>query len=398
MNMQVIRLENEVYNQLEDFATKEDFVTVFKQNRPYFSENVKTLFNHILEKKFGREYQQRQVQWEGLKTTNNRCIAEIKKLLAQLNLVRENKLSQERARQIRKEWQNLREYALKQSFAKFEEIEIDKKTKNEKNVRVAMETFEYKLFKKYACTFETDLYDHKNKCLWVQKETLNIVTQEVNPDSSFGKWNLDGVFKNVRNNVILRGYFDLNQFEQGFSGKGIYFTPYFYQCILAGAIGEEAVKAVFQHEKISLTENEIANELFELIDLRIADKNWYIDAKNYSEQSITHFQLAEDDYFFHPKLNAESFKEKAQDKLGIITDFHQQDDCKIIYINAFGSGERPSNYYDENFNDVGNNFEKAKIIVIQSMLKAKKSVRGVKNYSPAFQYFISELKNQINNC
>jgi hypothetical protein len=391
MNTQVIRLENEVYNQLEDFATKDDFYPVFKRNEPYFSQNVKALFTHILEKKFEREQWQRQVQWEGLKAINNRCIAEIQKLLAQLNLVRENKLPQERATQIRKEWQNLREYALKQSFAKFEEFE------NDKGVKITTETFEYKLFKKYACTFETNLYDHKNKCLWIQKDTLNVVSREVNPDSSFGKWNLDSAFQNVQNNAILRGHFDFNQFEQGFSGKGIYFTPYFYQCILAGAIGEEAVKAVFEHEQIRLTEKEIPNELFELIDLKVEDKNWYIDAKNYSEQTITHFQLAEDDYFFHPKLNEASFKEKAQEKLRKITDFHKQDDCKIIYINAFGNGERPTNYYDENFNEVGNSFEKAKIIVIQSMLKAGKSVKNDKNYSPDFQYFISELKNQKNN-
>jgi hypothetical protein len=316
--------------------------------------------------------------------------------LSQLSLVRKNKLPQEKSTQIRKEWQNLREYALKQSFAKFEEIEIDKKTKNDTDVKVTVETFEYKLFKKYACTFETDLYDHKNKCLWLQKDTLNVVPREVNPDSSFGAWNLDSAFLNVQNNAILRGYFDLNQFEQGFSGKGIYFTPYFYQCVLAGAIGEEAVKAVFEHEKISLTEKEIANELFELIDLKVEGKNWYIDAKNYSEQTITHFQLAEDDYLFHPKLNEENFKEKAQEKLQKIADFHKQNNCKIIYINAFGNSERTTNYYDENFNKE-NSFEKAKIIIVQSMLKTDKSVKGDKNYSPDFQYFISELKNQLNN-
>jgi hypothetical protein len=397
MNMQTIRLEIDVYNQLEDFATKEIFYPTFKRNEPYFSQNVKALFAHILEKKYGREYQQRQVQWEGLKAINNRCMAEITKLLAQLKLVRENKLPQERLLKIRKEWQDLREYALKQSFAKFEEIEIDKKTKNETGVKVTVETFEYKLFKKYACTFETDLYDHKHKCIWTQKDTLNVVPREVNPDSSFSAWYLDSAFQNIQNNAILRGHFDLNQFEQGFSGKGIYFTPYFYQCVLVGAIGEEVVKAVFAHEEISLTEKEIPNELFELIDLKIVGKNWYIDAKNYSEQTITHFQLAEDDYFFHPKLNEASFKQKAQKKLQEITTFHKQEDCKIIYINAFGNDEMPTYYYDEKFNELTNNFEKAKIIVIQSMLKKGVSVKNENNYSPYFQYFISELKNQLNN-
>lgn len=391
MNPQNICLEKEVYNQLEDFSIKDDFCAAFMRNEPYFSQNVKSLFNQIIQNKFGREYNQRQAQWEGLRSINDRCIVEMRKLLAQLNLVRENKLPTQRLIQIRKEWHNLREIALKQSFAKYEEVE------NEKGLKITHETFEYKLLRKYACTFETDLYDRKERCFWIQKDSLNIVPQAIKPDSTFVKWSLDNVFLNVQNNAILRGYFDLNQFEQGFSGKGLYFTPYFYQCVLAGAIGEEAVKAVFFHEKIDITETDIPNELFELIDLKIQGKNWYIDAKNYSEQTIMHFQLEEDDYFFHPKLNENSFVERAKTKWKTIMNFHQNHDCKIIFINAFGNGDRPVTYYDESFMNVDNNFEKAKIIIVQSMLKSVKSVRNDKNYSADFQYFIDKLKKQINN-
>lgn len=398
MDNQVIRLDSEVYNHLEDFATKDKFYSIFTRNEPYFSQNVKTMFSHIIKNKFGRQQQQRRYQWEGLKTINNKCIKSISIFLAQLNLLRENKLSTEKAQKIRKEWQRLREFALKQSFAKYEEIEIDKKTKNNTDVKITVETFEYKLLKKYGCIFETDLYDHRNKCLWLQENTNNIGNPRQNLDSSFYAWNLDSVFLNVQNNSILRGYFDLNGYEQGFIGKGIYFTPYFYQCVLAGAIGEEAVKAVFEKEKINLNEKEIINELFELIDLKIEGKNWYIDAKNYSEETITNFQLQEDDYFYRPNLNEEAFREKAQKKLDKITEFNNNKGCKLIYINAFGSGDRPTYYYDELFNEINNSFDKAKIIVCQSMLKTGKSKRGETNYSSGFQYFISELKNQITNA
>ena len=373
MDNQVIRLEREVYNHLEDFATQEDNWRNFEKNKPYFSQNVGDMFTQIIENKLGREQRQRHYQWEGLKDINERCRTEIQKLLSKLNLVRANKITPEKAKQIRQEWQDLRELALKQSFSKYEENT---------------------LLKDYYCTFETDDYDHRNKCLWIQKDTQNIVPYEVNPDSSFYSWTLDAIYQNITNNSVLRGHFDLNHYEQGFSGKGHYFTPYFYQSILAGAIGEEAVKAIFEKENINLSSDEIDNTLFELIDLKVESKAWYIDAKNYSEQTITHFQLDETDYFYHPKLNQENFKGKAQVKLAKINQFHENSsDCKIIYINAFGNSERPTHYYDENFNDIGINFQKAKIIIIQSMLKTGKSVRGDRNYSQDFQHFISELKN-----
>ncbi len=390
MDNQVIRLDREVYNHLETFATEnENYLQFlnFERNKPYFSQNVSAMFDYIIENKPNRKQQQRHKQWEGLQNINNKCITSIESLLSKLNSVR-NTISQERALEIRREWYDLREYALKQSFAKKGEFE------NEKGVKISFETSETKLFKKYNATFETDLYDHKNKCLWVQKDTLNVVPAEINPDSSFYAWELDSAFQNIRNNFILKGYFDLHRYEQGFAGKGTYFTPYFYQCILVGAIGEEVVKAIFEYEKVVLEDKEIDNTLFELIDLKVKNKAWYIDAKNYSEQTITNFQLNEND----SKLDAEAFKQKAQEKLAKIANFHTDTkDCKIIYINAFGSGERPTNYYDENFNDVDTNFEKAKIIIVQSMLKKEKAEKDDKNYTNDFTHFIFQLKKQLNN-
>ncbi|MGD1841176.1 MAG: hypothetical protein ACFB0B_09810 [Thermonemataceae bacterium] len=73
MSTQAIRLEKQVYNHLEDFATKEEYQSDFNRNKPYFSQNIQVLFTHILESQFGRGHQQRQIQQECLKTTDEKC-------------------------------------------------------------------------------------------------------------------------------------------------------------------------------------------------------------------------------------------------------------------------------------------------------------------------------------
>ncbi len=381
MDNQVIRLEREVYNNLESFATNEEDWRIkqnFETNKAYFSQNVSIIFQQIAGNKLSRVQKLAHYQDEHLKESNNKCKAEIKTLLAKLNLVRTNKLPEEKLLAIRQEWNELRQLALQQRFSIYEDNQ---------------------LLKKYHCIFHTEYYDHQRKCLWIQAQTQNIVPYEVNPDSSFYPWKLDSIFQNIVDSQILKNYFDYHRYEQGFSGKGIYFTPYFYQCILAGAIGEEAVKAIFENEQINISEKEIDNTLFELIDLKIENKEWYIDAKNYSEQTITNFQLDENDELYHPKLNEETFKRKAQEKLAKIANFHTNKiDCKIIYINVFGTDERPIGYYDEYFNEVGISFEKAKIIVVQSMLNKEKAKKNDKNYSQGFDNFISQLKKQLENA
>lgn len=381
MEDQIIRLDKEVYNDLEDFCKIDDgdykrYRQQYLKNLPYYSHNVSRMFEQILEQEGDRKLKISQVQWEGLKKIDDQCKTEIQRLLAKLNLLRQNQRPADVLQKIRKEWQDLREFALKQLY---QESENPEESPN--------------LLKKYHCTFESDLFDSVEKCFWIQKESKNIVPAQINPDGSFYAWKIDQVYKNIEANNTLKGHFEVRRYENSALKKGIYFTPYFCQCILAGAIGEEAVKAIFEKEKVDLNSYQIDNSLFELIDLKIKDKAWYIDAKNYSEQTIAHFSLDQDDHFYHPKLNTDFFKAKAKEKLAIISKFHQHKDCKLIYINVFGHEDRTTNYYNENFEEIDFDFESAKIIVVQNMLKSD----DPQNYSEGFNHFIFQLKKQLNN-
>lgn len=379
---QVIRLEREVYNVLEDFCKVDNGEAKrnrqkYLKNLPYYSWNVAQMFEQIIVKKTERNLQISHYQEESLQEINNRCKRKIKKLVELLELVRQNKLPKKRLDEIRKEWNTLRKVALGQNYTKATR----------------------KLLRKYSCIFDTNYYDYENKSLFIQNNTLNIVPRSLLPDSSFYEWKLDKIYQNVINHPVVREHFDYNRFEYGFLGGNPLFTPYFYQCILAGAIGEEAVKAIFHKESILLSEQEIDNTLFELTDLKISGKPWYIDAKNYSEQTIQHFQILDKtDHFYHPKLNEEYFKPKAIEKWQKIKMFHQDANAKLIYINAFSNIERPIQFFDENFNVISGNFIDAKIIVVPSMIKKGKAEKGKgKHYVKGFPTFLSQIKKQLQN-
>lgn len=384
---QVIRLEREVYNTLEDFCKIDNgddkrYRQKYLTNLPFYSSNVKQMFECILEQETDRKLKISHQQDEKLFDINNKCREALQSLVDKLELVRQNKLPTHKLQRIREEWQMLRKLALGHNSPDFE-IQKEKREK---------------LLRKYKCTFQTDCYDHINKSLWIQKDTLNIVPRSVQADSSFYEWQIDKIFSKVIQNPILSTHFDLKHFEYGFLGNNRFFTPYFYQSILAGAIGEEAVKAIFTREQIRITEDDINNTLFELMDLKIVDKPWYIDAKNYSEQTIQNFEIVDvEDYFYHPKLNSDYFKKRAINKWKQISNFHNDDNSKIIYVNIFGSDERPIIYYDEYFNAIGNDFNNAKIIIVPNVFKKSKADKGDDNYANGFQTLISYIKKQLNN-
>lgn len=384
---QVIRLEREVYNTLEDFCKVDNgddkrYRQKYLINLPFYSSNVKQMFECISEQETDRKLKISHHQDEKLYEVNNKCKEALQGLVDKLQLVRQNKLPANKLQKIREEWQMLRKLALGYNSPEFEV----QKGKHEK------------LLRKYKCTFNTDYYDYINKSLWIQKETLNIVPRSIQADSSFYEWQIDKIFDKVIQNPVLASHFDFKHLEYGFLGNNRFFTPYFYQSILAGAVGEEAVKAIFKREQIKITEDEIDNSLYELMDLKIVDKPWYIDAKNYSEQTIQNFEIVDvKDYFYHPKLNSDYFKKRAIEKWQKISAFHSDDNSKIIYVNIFGSKERPIIYYDKYFNPIGNDFDNAKIIIVPNVFNKSKAVKGDNNYVNGFQTLISYIKNQLHN-
>ena len=145
-------------------------------------------------------------------------------------------------------------------------------------------------------------------------------------------WHMDAVYAIVKENQVIRDYFLEHDYKLEFPPLGWQFlTPYCYQAILTGAIGEEAITALLRDEGIAL--EELPDVLFELVDQKICGFPYYIDSKFYNEQTLNCFPLPADDPMRHPKLNEEHFAESAQRKVRRLEAYHGTP-VKLIYINV----------------------------------------------------------------
>ena len=82
---------------------------------------------------------------------------------------------------------------------------------------------------------------------------------------------MDMIYNTIKENQVIRDYFLEHSYKLTFSPNGQqFFTPYCYQAILAGAIGEEAIAALLRDEEINL-EN-VPDEIYEVADQKIASR------------------------------------------------------------------------------------------------------------------------------
>ncbi|MEN0050461.1 MAG: hypothetical protein AAF806_25575, partial [Bacteroidota bacterium] len=215
--------------------------------------------------------------------------------------------------------------------------------------------------------------------------------------ADYEEWNLNFPYQTIIRNDVINTYFELNQYEIGFNHHGQFFVPYFYQAILMGAIGEEAIKAIFKTPQtlnenykkgdtdipkfislkrngrtIPLSDSEIPNALFELADTKVEGKPWFIDCKNYSLKTLANFPMKENGKPLHPKLNDEYFEESAIRKFNRIQQEYSNEDAKLIYINFIGGEDGKTTYFDiidEQLIPTNSGFQDAKIVVLQGVVK-----------------------------
>src|SRR5205823_873148 len=140
----------------------------------------------------------------------------------------------------------------------------------------------------------------------------------------------------------IREYFAQRGYELDFTLDGRFgFVPYFYRSVLSGAIGEEAISALLEEQDIDL--DHVPDALFEVADLKVADKPWYIDCKNYSDATLERFSLTPDDEGFNYKLSEDYLQQRAPEKWRQLARI-EGDHCRLIYINLATSQDRLLRY------------------------------------------------------
>lgn len=291
----------------------------------------------------------------GLIETNSRCVEKVKHLIEQFDAVRRG----DNTSSLRYTWRRLREAALKHDFAD-------------------------EVLQEYDAVFSSPYL--QNGELYLTPEMDVIPAHLAQPDTRF--WRLNGVYDTIAHNKTIREYFAQRGYELDFALDNQYgFIPYFYQAVLSGAIGEEAIGALLLEQGIKF--EEMPDALFEVADLKISEKPWYIDCKNYSDGTLERFALTSDDEGFYHKLSGDYFRRRAIEKWNQIAEI-EGIHSRLIYINLATSQDRLLQYYRCNGNqlETADQFSQSQIIVVQGAL----NTLNPDEFHEAFVYFLHDLK------
>jgi hypothetical protein len=348
---QTVLLSPEVDLRLQMFCSPA-FDEVREGREAIISENLRQVFEQASARRSHIARQVRRDKDSRLWPQNEQCRSAIGQLLVRIAGLRQGKDDQE----ARKLWEHLRIAALKHDF------------KDE-------------TLHRFACVADSPYYQ---KGLLVLTPQMDCLPVELRQHDSF-PWDMNILYRTIRLNPVIFDHFKGEGYELSFDHPNKeFFTPYCYQAILAGAIGEEAIRALLLHEGISF--EPMPNRLFEAADMKINGRPWYIDGKHYSDWTMGRFALPPTDPAWHPKLNEEHLKRRAQEKLEAISCYHGEPG-KLIYINLTSHYPRPLDYYTCDFRPV-ESYAEASIIVVQGALQ--QDAAGLPQH--AFELFCRDLK------
>lgn len=358
---QTVVFSKDVWQIFQLFCTRPQFEDVFRSRMPIVSSNLHSIFEQILAQHPVDERMIRRYREEGLSAKNDKCKERVGELLIRLRELRAGSEDLE----ARNDWTKLRQTALRHDL----------------NAQI---------LKDYGCLFKAEYSHFRHGKMFIDSD-LNILPYSHPFGEGVYQWNMDGIYWNVSSNSLLRAYFEQNDYELGFnSAAQKFFTPYFYQAVLVGAIGEVAVEAILQSLRIEVT-SDLPNELFEIADLQIEGTAWYIDCKNYTERTLDNFHVSPDDPAWRAKLNEEDFKKLARNKLRTINSFHKgESNCKLLYLNLSSSDDWKLMYFDSEFEEVST-FEEARIVVLPGILLNS----NPNTYTEAFEKLINQIWNSL---
>lgn len=273
--------------------------------------------------------------------------------------------------EIKESWLDIRDGLLKHEFHK----------------RIDIETLGKTLSIKRDLTFETKLVNANNE-LFVDVANHKIYKDNL-PTKKLATWNIDLIYTAVRNNPFLLKAFNDRGYKTKFESKpgvvGNIPTPYTYQAILAGAVGEAAISLILEKEGVKLNDcKSLHNQLFEVFDAKVNDRAIYFDFKNFGTSTLDKFAISLGDMKSDPDLNSMEFLNKLKAKFMILKEHH---DNPIIYVlNLYSQHKRKPDFFDSNFKPV--DFEsQASIRIIPSILNSA----DLTKYSPEFESTLKAL-------
>lgn len=261
-------MSQEVFEVLELFVTRPQFESIYKRREHIISNNTRCVLDQIAQEAKARTRLRRRWRDEGLASRNSRTREQLGRLLEDIDRLRKSGSGVE----IREAWEHLRRAVLRHDFHD-------------------------RILRENACVYKTaDV--HRGRLYLHNGDILPAHLGDGWP------WRLDAVYDVIQHNPCIYRYFVSRGYELGFNDTtGYIFTPYAYQAVLIGAIGESAIESLLLDSLGPNALEPISNSLYEVADLKISGQTTYIDCKNYSEITLTDFALERSDPAWHPQLN-----------------------------------------------------------------------------------------------
>ncbi len=347
-----ITLDEGVFMEFHRYLTFEDFQDLISfRDEKITSALILEIQRKVLDQGRIRKLKAAFSKPKSIKSDNERSREMIYRFLVVIEQLKNGEYSSDIAFKVKEEWNKIREVVLKHAYSERLELESISETLDVER-DFCFET-------KHISKDKEIIFDNKHQKIFGEL-----------PLTKIQKWNLDFVYRIISGNDVIKNYFKKNDYKIGFEFNSIgyksCFTPYIYQAILQGAIGEKAIEALLLYNGIELEENtSLPDKLFEVVDAKVSGASIYFDFKNYGETTLDKFNLSKDDLDYEYDFDSANFIEKVLDKYKLISSF---DSKAILYIiNLYSESYRNPDYFDSSGKRI-KDFSNSSICILPSIL------------------------------
>ncbi len=370
-----ISIAEEIVRDFYRYTTNEDYADIIKKRDEHLTSDLilkvqKSVGDLVFDKSYENSFKIR----KSIAKDNENSIVTINRFLKLIEEVKVGIYDTNIRLKIMEDWENIREFVLKHNFGA-------------------------KMFMEYL---SRGLEVGRNFCFQTSNITQNveiflennfeIVTKKSLTENTY-VWNLNKVYQPIVNNEYLLQYFEKQGYKTCFEREGLVgqriFTPYIYQSILKGAVGEKAIQALIEKQGISFEILEdFPYQLFEVADAKVKDLPIYIDYKNYGTNTLDAFSDTDEESALNFFKNSKStdFIEKQIEKYKLLKRYSEEK--PVFYIlNLYSETDRIPDYFNEKGKRIS--LEDSCIRIIPSVLEPKNQAET----SSHFENLIKQITN-----
>lgn len=369
-----VTLDRQVFDDFHSFSTAEVFKDISNGREDITSSLILNVHKAVVEEGIRLNLRGELMVQKSISSKNETTQNLVREMLNEHAKVREGKYDMDVSSEIKSAWVELRDAVLKHDFDKRIHLEIIGRT----------------IYVKRDLAFETK-YINKKKEVFIDINKLKIYSEGV-PNKKVTSWSLDSIYRIISKNSVICDYFQRNNYKMEFDVKpnliNHVFTPYAYQALLSGAIGEEAIISLLNYHGIDIeNQNDLDNSIFEVVDAKVRDLPIYFDFKNFSTSTLDGFSLQSDDLTYNPDLSSSEYIEKIKLKYSLLKQQNKAPKTPVLYIlNLYSQTIRKSDFFDENMMSV--EYEKDSCIrIIPSVLHSVNS----QEISPDFESLLKYI-------